>query len=154
MKFNLLYIFSFILITILVDGCNSANKTTNMDIANVKSLSVYDIDPKEVADYSNRLSNVSSYQLKHEEVQLLFANTKEESTSIWKGSFLGIVGCKDGTKFHLAISYYGGFIHVLETGQKIRFVGASGVEWDRIQNAVLRDIFIPARHLNQNNNAK
>jgi hypothetical protein len=116
-----------------------------MNSTNVQSLVLYDVDPREVPNYSNLLTNVSSHSLKPEEVQLLFANTKEESLHIWKGALLGVAQCEDGTKYHLAISNFGGFARVLETGQSIRFVGASGMEWERIQSAVLRDEFIPAR---------
>jgi hypothetical protein len=130
---------------VLIVGCNSGGKLPAMNPANVQSLVLYDVDPREVPNYSNLLTNVSSQPLKAEEVQLLFANTTDESLNIWKGAYLGVAQCKDGTKYHLAISYFGGFARVLETGQSIRFVGAPGTELERIQSAALRDVFIPAR---------
>ncbi|MCL5096850.1 MAG: hypothetical protein M1608_04865 [Candidatus Omnitrophica bacterium] len=130
---------------VLAGGCNSGGKSSAMNSTNVQSLVLYDLDPRKVSNYSDLLTKVSSHSLKPEEVQLLFANTKEESLHIWKGALLGVLQCKDGTKYHLAISNFGGFVRVLETGQSIRFVGASGTEWERIQSAVLRDVFIPAR---------
>lgn len=147
MKPSLCHFFAVLLIVsaaLFVVGCNSG-KPPAMNTANVQSFVLYDVDPREVPNYSNLLNNLSSHSLKPEEVQLLFANTKEESLHIWKGALLGVAECKDGTKYHLAISNFGGFARVLETGQSIRFVGASGVEWERIQSVVLRDVFIPAR---------
>ena len=116
-----------------------------MNPANVQSLVLYDVNPREVRNYSNLLTNASSQLLRAEEVKLLFANTTDESLNVWKGALLGVAQCKDGTKYHLAISHLGGFARVLETGQSVRFVGASGTELERIQSAVLRDVFIPAR---------
>jgi len=142
---NLCGFFCALFFALLVGGCNSGGKSPAMNTANVQSLVLYDVDPRVVPNYSNLLTNVSSHPLKPEEVHLLFANTKEESLHIWKGALLGVAQCKDGTKYHLAISNFGGFARVLETGQSIRFVGASGTEWERIQSAVLREVFIPAR---------
>ena len=116
-----------------------------MNPADVQSLVLYDVDPREIPNYSNLLSNISSQPLKVEEVKLLFANTTDESLHIWKGALLGVARCKDGTKYHLAISHFGGFARVLETGQSVRFVGTSAKELERIQSAALRDVFIPAR---------
>jgi hypothetical protein len=128
-----------------IAGCNSGGKSPAMNPTNVQSLVLYDVDPREVPNYSNLLTNVSSQPLKAEEVKLLFANTTDESLHIWKDALLGVAQCKDGAKYHLAISYFGGFARVLENGQSIRFVGASGTELERIQSAALRDVFIPAR---------
>lgn len=128
---------------VLIIGCNSGKPPMNP--ANVQSFVLYDVDPRGASNYSNLLTNASSQPLRTEEVKLLFANTTDESLFVWKGSFLGVAQCKDGTKYHLAMSYYGGFARVLETGQSIRFVGASGTELERIQSAALRDVFIPAR---------
>lgn len=132
-------------LALLVGGCNSRGKYPAMKSTNVQSLVLYDVDPWKVPDYSSLLTNACSHALQPEEVQLLFANTKEESLNIWKGALLGVIQCKDSTKYHLAISYFGGFIRILETGQSIRFVGASSIEWKRIQVAVMGDVFIPAR---------
>lgn len=129
----------------LIVGCNSGGESSTMKPADVQSLVLYDVDPKEVPNYSNLLTNVSSQPLKAEEVKLIFANTTDESLHIWKGALLGVAQCKDGTKYHLAISHFGGFARVLETGQSIRFVGASGTELERIKSAALRGVFIPAR---------
>jgi len=147
-KLGLLHFFGVLLVVsaaAFVAGCNSGGKSPAMNTANVQSLVLYDVDPREVPNYSNLLTNLSSHPLKTQEVQLLFTNTKEESLHIWKGALLGVAECKDGRKYHLAISNFGGFARVLETGQSIRFVGASGVEWERIQSVALRDVFIPAR---------
>jgi hypothetical protein len=129
----------------LILGCNSGVKPPTMKPADVQSLVLYDVDLREVPNYSNLLTNVSSQPLKAEEVRLMFANTTDESLHIWKGALLGVAQCKDGTKYHLAISHFGGFARVLETGQSMRFVGASGTELERIKSAALRDVFIPAR---------
>jgi hypothetical protein len=129
----------------LVVGCNSGGKSPTMKPADVQSLVLYDVDPRQVPNYSSLLTNVSSRPLQGEEVKLLFANTTDESLHIWKGALLGVAQCKDGTKYHLAISHFGGFARVLETGQSVRFVGASGTELEQIQSAALRDVFIPAR---------
>lgn len=137
-------VLSVVSAALFVVGCSSG-KSPAMNTANVQSLVLYDVDPREVPNYSNLLTNLSSHSLKPEEVQLLFANTKEESLHIWKGALLGVAQCEDGREYHLAISNFGGFARVLETGQSIRFVGMSGTEWERIQSAALRDVFIPAR---------
>ncbi|MEI8289220.1 MAG: hypothetical protein WCH99_07070 [Verrucomicrobiota bacterium] len=60
-------------------------------------------------------------------------------------SYLAVIICNDGKEYNLAVSYYGGFSRVLETGQGIRFVGASEVEYERITGAAMRDVFIPER---------
>jgi len=147
-KPSLCHFFGIMLVVsaaVVVAGCNSGGKSPAMNTTNVQSLVLYDVDPREVPNYSDLLTNLSSHPLKPQEVQLVFANTKEESLHIWKGALLGVAECKDGRKYHLAISNFGGFARVLETGQSIRFVGASGVEWERIQSVALRDVFIPAR---------
>ena len=135
-----------VVLAFLVGSYNSCGKFPAMKSSDVQSLVLYDVDPRKDPNYSNLLINVNSHALKTDETQLLFAHTKEESLHIWKGALLGVVQCKDGRIYHLAISSFGGFVRVLETGQSIRFVGASSIEWERIQTAVLRDVFIPGRN--------
>src|SRR5262245_22454417 len=134
-----------LLMIFLFAGCDRGGNPTGFNPAKAKSVVLYDIDPREIRNYSEKVANVSAYPLKPEEVQLLFANTKTDSLNIWKGAFLGVVKCEDGKEYHLAISNFGRFAKVLETGQGIKFDGASGVEYERIKGVALRNVFIPER---------
>ena len=141
---NPLLVFSLVGVALLF-GCDCRHKVAPFESGKARVVVLYDFDPRESPNYSVVPTNVISQTLKPEEVKLLFANTKKESLHVWKGAMLGVVQCEGGAEYHLAISSFGGFARVLETGQGIRFVGVSGVEYERIKDAVLTDVFIPER---------
>jgi len=97
------------------------------------------------SNYLNILPILRSCSPTPGQVNLTFANTAEESLPIWEGACLGQAQRKDGRKYHMAISYLGEYVRVLETGQKIRFAGTSEVEFERVKAAAWREAFIPER---------
>lgn len=121
------------------------SKVPAMIPADVRSLALYDVDPRFDPNYLNLISNMRSYSPTPGQVKLIFANTADESLLIWKGACLGVAQCNDGRKYHLAISYFGEYARVLETGQRIRFVEASAVEFDRVKAAAWEEVFLPER---------
>ena len=129
----------------LSSACRPNGSSTMITPANIRSVTLYDIDPREVLNYSNRLSTASSYVLKREEIDGLFGNTTTESLHVWKGSMLGIVELDNGEKHDIAISHFGGYARVIKTGVGIRFTGSSAAKWEEIQRVVLREQFIPNR---------
>lgn len=129
----------------LIMGCNQRSRMPPLQPSDVELLVLYDVDPRAQLHYSNLLTEASSYPLSRDEVIKVFANTTNERLLLWKGSFLGVAQCKDGKVYHLAISYYGGYARVLETGQSLRFVGPSGAELERILRAALDEVFVPER---------
>ena len=128
-------------VMIFFTGCGREGGNVAFDPAKIKSVVLYDIDPKEGQNYSEQISTVSSYPLKPEQITSLFANKKEESLKTWQGAFLGVVEFHDGKESHLAISIFGGFARVLGTGEQMRFYDASRIEYEQIKNHVLRNVF-------------
>lgn len=83
----------------------------------VQSLVLYDLNPFQNRDYITSYTNTSRYALTPVKTQMLFAQTEREPLTIWKGAFLGVVATRHGRTFHLAVSNYGRFARVLETGE-------------------------------------
>jgi len=122
-------------------GCGRSGSGAAFDPAKIKSVVLYDIDPKEGENYSEQLAKVSSYALKPEQIASLFAEKREESLKTWQGAFLGVVQFHDGKESHLAFSIFGGFARVLATGQQIRFYEGSRIEYEQITKHVMRNVF-------------
>ena len=143
-----------LLIILPFTGCNGGGSSAAFDPAKIKSVVLYDIDPTQSQNYAEQIAKVTSYQLKPEEVQSLFAHTEAESPAVWKAAFLGVVQFQDGKESHLAISTFGAFVRVLATGKDMRFYDASRVEYERLKGDVLRNIFISQKQTRNQRNAK
>jgi hypothetical protein len=82
-------------------------------------LTIYLID----ADKADGLAEADLAAIRHVQiapgtVQGIFGScTLMDPPLIWKGSLLGIAQLKDGTQRRLALSKYGGFFMVVETGR-------------------------------------
>jgi len=134
-----------LLVVGLVCFVSVGSKIPAMISADVRSFALYEVDPRFDSNYLNILPHTRSYSPTPGQVNLTFSNTAEESLPIWEGACLGVARCKDGRKYHMAINYLGEYVRVLETGQKIRFAGASAVEFERVKEAAWREVFIPER---------
>ncbi len=132
---------SILPLILLFAGCGKSGNGAAFDPAKIKSVVLYDIDPKEGENYSEQIAKVSSYALKPEQITSLFADHRKESLETWQGAFLGVVQFHDGKESQLAISIFGGFARVLATGQQVRFYDASRIEYEQITKHVMRNVF-------------
>jgi len=98
-------------------GC-SKNDVGGADMPKIIGLTIYFIEAYE----GNRLAPADLARVTHDRVapdtvRSVFGTcTRIDQPSFWKGSYLGVAQCADGTEQRLALSKYGGFFEVLGSG--------------------------------------
>ena len=117
-----------------------SRKTKRFQPERVIFAAFYDLNPRKIRG-NERVQQAKGYVLSPSNARLLFASTERDDTLLLKGTFLGIVRYEDGQEFQLAISNYGGFFKVIDTGEQFRFTALSHSIYENQRSAALTNVW-------------
>lgn len=131
-----------------ISGCKKAPPNLVSFAAEVKTITVYDLEGLTGPKYSQRdLNNAFQAPLAPALFRELAAYAKfKDASALWKGSSLAIVEMKDGSQKQLAFSYYGSFFKIIGQDGFFYFEDEARKKWNEAYGKkIIQEDFIPKR---------